>query len=82
MLRKICPIGNSQGVSIPKEILEELHLTAGAQVEVKLDKEAKKIIIEPVITKSQTEAIDIEFASQVKGFIKRYKPALKALAKK
>jgi len=30
MLRKICSIGNSYGVSIPKDMLEKLHLTEGA----------------------------------------------------
>lgn len=82
MLRKICSIGNSYGVSIPKEMLEKLHLTAGAQVEVKVDEKLNKIIIEPIISKSPLKIIDKEFADQVNDFIERYKPALKALAKK
>ncbi|MBI5406862.1 MAG: AbrB/MazE/SpoVT family DNA-binding domain-containing protein [Nitrospirae bacterium] len=82
MVRKICHIGTSYGVLIPKEILEKLHLTAGAQVEVKLDEKASKIIIEPAISKSQYKAVDIAFASQVNDFIECYKPALKALSKK
>lgn len=82
MLRKICPIGNSFGVSIPKEILIKLHLKAGSQVEVNLDEETNKIVIDPAISKSYKEAIDIEFASQVKEFIEHYKPALKSLSKK
>ncbi|HHT9126721.1 MAG TPA: AbrB/MazE/SpoVT family DNA-binding domain-containing protein [Candidatus Brocadiia bacterium] len=81
MVGKIYSMGNSYGVSIPKKILKKLHLTAGTQVKVKLDEESNNIIIEPAIRKSQYEAVDIEFASQVKDFIKRYKPALKALAK-
>lgn len=44
MLRKICSIGNSYGVSIPKEMLEKLHLTAGAQVVVEIDEKSNKII--------------------------------------
>lgn len=82
MVRKISAIGNSQGVLIPKEMLEKLHLKAGAEVEVKLDEKGNKIIIEPLISKSQYEVIDIEFASQVKEFIEHYRPALKTLAKK
>ncbi|HAG51625.1 MAG: hypothetical protein A2X87_06435 [Deltaproteobacteria bacterium GWC2_42_51] len=82
MLRKICHIGNSYGVSIPKEIVEKLHLTAGTQVKVEIDEKSNKIVIEPAIPKSRYETIDIEFASQVKDFIKKYKPALKSLAKK
>ncbi|HLA47884.1 MAG TPA: AbrB/MazE/SpoVT family DNA-binding domain-containing protein [Nitrospinota bacterium] len=82
MVRKICPIGNSCGVSIPKEILQKLHLTPGDQVEVNLNKEENKIIIEPAISKVRYKAVDVEFAAQVKDFIKRYRPALKSLAKK
>lgn len=81
MLRKICPIGNSHGILIPKEILEKLRLTTGSQVEVKLNEETGKIIIEPVKPNAEYKTIDIEFAAQVKEFIKQYKPALKALSK-
>lgn len=82
MLRKICAIGNSCGVSIPKEILEKLRLTVGAQVEVKVDEKANKIIIEPAVHKVPSEVINREFASQANDFIEHYKPALKVLAKK
>jgi len=82
MRRKICTIGNSYGVSIPKEILGKFQLTPGTQVEVRVDEKTKKIIIEPSVHKSFQDAIDKEFASQVNGFIERYKPALKTLAKK
>lgn len=80
MMRKICTIGNSCGVSIPKDILEKLQLTAGAQVDVKLDEKTRNIIIEPASHELPYKAIDGEFASQVKDFISLYKPALKALA--
>ena len=81
MLRKICTIGNSCGVSIPKEILEKLHLSVGDHVTIKVDEKAKNIIIRPVTDKSHYKSIDKEFASQVDDFIKLYKPALNALAK-
>lgn len=81
MLRKICAIGNSYGISIPKDILEKLQLTAGAQVDVKLDEKAGNIIIEPTNRELPYKAIDKEFASQVKDFISLYKPALRELAK-
>ncbi|MBI5874944.1 MAG: AbrB/MazE/SpoVT family DNA-binding domain-containing protein [Deltaproteobacteria bacterium] len=81
MLRKICNIGNSQGVSLPKEILEKLHLSVGLEVDVELDEKGKRIVIEPMPTRAAYEAVDREFASQVSDFIERYKPALKALAK-
>lgn len=82
MLRKICHIGNSYGVSIPKEILEKLYLTVGAQVDINVDEKADRIIIKPTAQKFLSSEIDKEFASQVNDFIERYKPALKALAEK
>ena len=81
MLRKICHIGNSQGVSLPKEMLEKLHLSVGLDVDVEIDEKGKRIIIEPKISRATYETVDREFASQVSDFIERYKPALKALAK-
>lgn len=81
MLRKICAIGNSYGISIPKDILEKLQLTAGAQVDVKLDEKTRNIIIEPTSRELSYKTIDKEFASQVKDFISLYKPALRELAK-
>jgi antitoxin MazE len=80
MLRKICTIGNSQGISIPKEMLEQLHLKVGAEVEVDLDDRKERIIIEPRISSTFHEKIDKEFASQVNEFIEKYRPALKTLA--
>ena len=80
MQRKICHIGNSQGVSIPKGMLEKLHLNVGAEVEVELDEEGKRIIIEPKVTEVSYKSVDSEFASQVNDFIEQYRPALKKLA--
>ncbi|MEE9613530.1 MAG: AbrB/MazE/SpoVT family DNA-binding domain-containing protein [Thermodesulfobacteriota bacterium] len=80
MLRKISPIGNSQGVSIPREMLEKLHLSVGSRVEVEVDKKTKRIIIKPKAEKARG-SIDKKFASQVDEFIERYRPALKALSK-
>jgi putative addiction module antidote len=80
MLRKICTIGNSQGISIPKAILEQLHLKVGAEVEVDLDDKKERIIIAPIISSTFHEKIDKEFASQVNDFIEKYRPALKTLA--
>lgn len=82
MRRKICAIGNSYGISIPKEVIEKLRLTLGTQVEIKVDEKAKKIILGPFVHQSIQDSVDKEFASQVNDFIERYKPALKALAQK
>ncbi len=82
MHRKVCSIGNSRGVSIPSEILEELHLSVGSEVDINLDEKSGRIIIEPVRKKKYPKGIDPAFVSQVNDFISRYEPALKALAKK
>lgn len=82
MHRKICSIGNSRGISIPVDILEELNLSVGSEVDVKLDSKDSRIIIEPVRKKKYPQGIDREFVSQVNDFIAKYEPALKELAKK
>lgn len=81
MRRKICTIGNSQGVSLPADVLEKLHLAVGADVEVSLDEELGRIVIEPAkAAASYPEGVDAEFVTQVNEFIVQYRPALKKLA--
>jgi len=83
MKRKICAIGNSRGVSIPVDVLEELDLALGSDVDIRLDEEHSRIVIEPVRRKGEyPEGVDREFVSQVNEFIEKYKPALKEIAKK
>ena len=80
MRRKICSIGNSRGVSLPVEALEKLRLAVGSEVDVVLDEEHGRILIEPVRKAEAPEGIDAHFASQVSEFIEQYGPALKKLA--
>lgn len=80
MRRKICAIGNSRGVSLPVEVLEKLKLAVGSEVEVQLDEEHGRIVIEPVRRLEVPEGVDVEFALQVNEFIEQYRPALKKLA--
>lgn len=82
MLRKICAIGNSRGVSLPVETLDKLHLSVGSEVDVKLDDAGSKIVIEPLRKKKYPKSVDKEFVSQVNEFMEKYGPALKELAKK
>ena len=81
MHRKLCSIGNSQGVSIPREMIEKLNLSAGAELDITMDKSGQRIVLEPVKKKKYPKGIDREFVSQVNEFIEKYRPALKALAK-
>ncbi len=80
MRRKICAIGNSRGVSLPVEALAKLKLAVGSEVEVQLDEEHGRIVIEPVKRADYAEGVDAEFAAQVNDFIEQYRPALKKLA--
>lgn len=80
MLRKIFRTGNSMVVSIPKDILDELHISEGEDVSVELDTQQRQIVISPV-TKTIATGIDEAFARQVDDFIEKYRPALEALAK-
>lgn len=82
MHRKLCSIGNSQGVSIPREMIEKLNLSVGSKVDVTLDKSGERIILKPVKKKKYPKGIDREFVSQVNEFIEKYRPAIKELAKK
>ncbi len=81
MHRKLCSIGNSQGVSIPREMIEKLNLSIGSEVDITLDKSGERIILEPVRKKKYPKGIDKEFVLQVNEFIEKYRPALKELAK-
>ena len=76
MVQKVLQIGSSAGVTLPKTLLHELGLKVGDQVQVKIDKKKKVVIIEPNIE------IDRELLDWTERFIEKYRPALEALAKK
>jgi len=83
MKRKICAIGNSRGVSIPVDVLEELNLAVGSDVDIKLDDKHTSIVIEPIREKKKyPKGVNQKFVSQVNDFIEKYEPALKEIAKK
>jgi putative addiction module antidote len=80
MRRKICAIGNSRGITLPAEAMEKLKLAVGSEVDVRLDEEGGRIVIEPVKRIEYPEGVDAEFVAQVNDFIEQYRPALKKLA--
>lgn len=82
MLRKIFKTGNSTVVSLPKETLDYLQLEEGAEVSVELDRDNRRIVIQPVQMVLSESGVDEGFARQVNAFIEQYRPALEALAKK
>lgn len=81
MIRKIFKTGNSIVVSLPKDIVEQLGMSAGADVSVDLDRQNRQIVIRQVELPI-AGSIDENFARQVAEFISEYRPALKALARK
>ena len=80
MLRKLFKTGNSIVVSLPKDIIEPLGISEGADVSVELDRENRQIIIRPT-EQPIASGIDENFARQLAEFIEEYRPALQAPAK-
>mgnify|MGYP001579177103 FL=1 len=76
MIQKLLKVGSSAAVTIPKKSLKELGLKIGDEVRVAVDAKEKTVIIEPV------GKISEELIAWTNDFIKKYRPVLKALAKK
>ncbi len=79
MIRKIFKSGNSEVISLPKEMLKKLEIGEGSEVSVEFDSDTNQITIRPV--KQDEHGIDEKFARQVSDFIDEYREALNALAK-
>jgi len=80
MLRKLFKTGNSIVVSLPKDIIDPLGVSEGADVSVELDRETKQIIVRP-IKHPIAGNIGEDVARQLAEFIEEYRPAPEALAK-
>lgn len=80
MLRKLFKTGNSIVVSLPKDVIEPLGVSEGADVSVELDRENRQIIIRPA-ENPMAGSIDETFARQLSEFIEEYRPALEALSR-
>jgi len=76
MTRKVIKIGTSAGVTIPKDVLEELELRPGDEVEVFFDKDKKVVALEPKRRKGD----DRNIKEWTEEFIDEYRDALKKLA--
>ena len=81
MIRRLLKTGNSIVLSLPKEVLVDLAIKAGASVNLELDREQQRLIITPVVKPSAIAGVNEEFASQVHAFIQQYRSALDELAK-
>ena len=77
MTQKIIKVGTSNAVVLPKAELRRLGLKTGDLLSVGFNPKRKIFEIEPL-----AEKIDKETLNWTRKFIKQYRPALEALAKK
>ena len=78
MAQKVIKIGKSTGVTIPKEILEELKLKAGDRVTVEFDEKENVVVVRP---EREISARQKKIAKLTHNFIERYRTDLEELAK-
>ena len=64
MQRKVFRTGNSTVVSLPREALDFLHLSEGADVAVELDRDNRRIVITPAELPVAIAGVDQAFARQ------------------
>lgn len=76
MTQKVLRVGSSAAVTIPKEVLREFGLRIGDRVHVETDKKRRVVMVKPLIR------VERELVDWTDGFIKKYRTALVALAKK
>lgn len=81
MIRRLFKTGNSIVLSLPKEVLAELGIKDGENVNIELDRERRRVIITPVEKSIEMAGVNEEFARQIDEFIQQYRPALNELAK-
>ncbi|OGC50394.1 hypothetical protein A2716_04270 [candidate division WWE3 bacterium RIFCSPHIGHO2_01_FULL_40_23] len=79
--QKLYKNGNSVAVTIPKEILREMNLSAGSEVMLEKDLESDVLTIAPVkLSKKGDTAINPKFIKIAQEFTKKYDSLLKRLA--
>lgn len=76
MTQKVLKVGTSAAVTIPKKALQDLGIKPGDRVNVEIDKVSKTLTVQAAVK------VDRELLDWTNIFIKRYRPALEALAKK
>lgn len=67
MTAKISKWGNSQGLRMPKDIMEKLHLHIGDDVELKIEND--KVIIEPIKKEKKKYNLDELIAKMPKNYV-------------
>lgn len=81
MEQTVIQIGNSAGIIIPKNTMQELGIKAGDKINLQKTDDALVISKKPLVAKPQP-ALTPEFAEWLNKFNAKYKNALTELAKK
>jgi len=80
MIQNIIQIGNSHGIIIPKQILQQLDLAKGKKIAIDFDVESQHITLRPPQSNAKS-VITPEFKSWLDDFKKKNYAMLKELAK-
>lgn len=80
MAQTIIQIGNSEGLTLPKEVREVVGIKKGSKVDVEVTSD-KRVVISKAGSKKSSKSITPEFIETLSGINKRYGPALKKLAR-
>ncbi len=81
MAQKVIQIGSSIGVTIPKDMAEQMKIHVGDAVEVKINQAEGSLSVVPT-THKRKASVDRELVDWIEDAIERYRPALEALADK
>jgi len=79
MGRKIYRTGNSLVVTLPKDALDQLRMSEGTEVDIKINEKEGVLVISPA--EDSLGGVDEVFAKQVGRFIEEYYVALEELAR-
>ena len=84
MVQKIIRVGNSLGITLPKDFVKQSGLSAGQTVVTNINNDTGTLQVQ---TKNGSEdkllrsKLSPQFVKRVDSFIKQHKPALDKLAK-
>lgn len=81
MTQTIINIGNSQGIILPKDILNKLNIKKGDVLDIDLEDDGRVVISKKGLKKTKAK-VSPELLVWLDGFNKRYKDALQELASK
>jgi antitoxin component of MazEF toxin-antitoxin module len=76
MMQKVVKLGTSAAVTIPKRAMKDLGVKLGDRVHVEVVKNTRTLKVRTPVK------VDHELLEWTNAFIDRYRPALKALARK